>query len=149
MCRLGLALLDLSCAVIWSQHGSSWIILLLSPTCAFSRETPLRRCTSLPLGLNLWDQSEEDINALPLTPEASPTSGLTFTWKTNNELDHMSLTPPPTPTSSPASGFGEAATESGGGWGLGRAVGWIRNIASEQTSKPKKTDDSMPSSVFK
>ena len=56
----------------------------------------------------------------------------------------MPLTPPLTPIVGPTSGFGEAATESpksaGTGWGLGRAVGWIRNITSEQTSDLKKTD---------
>ncbi|XP_035521264.1 patatin-like phospholipase domain-containing protein 2 isoform X2 [Morone saxatilis] len=103
----------------------------------YDGETELRRCTSLPSGLDLWDQRKEDINILPVTPDASPSSSLTFTWNTHSELDHMSLTPPPTPTFSPTPGFGEATTESpksaGKGWALGRAVGWIRNIASEQT----------------
>ncbi|XP_051238190.1 patatin-like phospholipase domain-containing protein 2 isoform X2 [Dicentrarchus labrax] len=103
----------------------------------YDGETELRRCTSLPSGLNLWDQTKEDINTLPVTPDTSPSSSLTFTWNTHSELDHISLTPPPTPTFSPTPGFGEATTESpkstGRGWALGRAVGWIRNIASEQT----------------
>uniref|UniRef100_UPI0037E86E58 patatin-like phospholipase domain-containing protein 2 n=1 Tax=Semicossyphus pulcher TaxID=241346 RepID=UPI0037E86E58 len=99
---------------------------------------PHRRCKSLPSGLNLPNQRQEDSNALPITPEATPTSRLTFTLSTQYELDLMPLTPPPTPTCSPTSGFDEVASEShesaGRGWGLGRAVGWIRNIASEQTS---------------
>lgn len=93
------------------------------------------------------------MNALPMTPEATHTSSLTFTWNTHSDVDHMSLTPPPTPSLSPTSGFGEAATETpksaGGSWGLGRAVGWIRNIASEQSSTLKKTDDLMAFSAFK
>nr|XP_046250189.1 patatin-like phospholipase domain-containing protein 2 isoform X2 [Scatophagus argus] len=116
------------------------------------REAPVRRSTSLPSGLDLWDQEDEDSNTLPMTPEATPTSSLTFTWNTNSEVHHMSLTPPPTPTFSPASGFGEAAAESpksvGRDWGLGRAVGWIRNVSSEQTSNLKKTDDSLSCPAF-
>ncbi|XP_026221615.1 patatin-like phospholipase domain-containing protein 2 [Anabas testudineus] len=114
-------------------------------------EMPLRRCTSLPLGLDMWDQSEE--NGLPETPEATPDSTLSFTWNTHGEVINMPLTPPPTPTPSSTSGFDEDATESpngaGSGWGLGRAVGWIRNIASEQTSNLKKTKYSASVSAFK
>lgn len=81
-----------------------------------------------------------------MTPEASPTSSLTYTWNTNSEEDHMPLTPPPTPSLSPTYSpvFGEATMESpqSAGWGLGRAVGWIRNIAFEQTSNNKEKDDS-------
>ncbi|XP_042352486.1 1-acylglycerol-3-phosphate O-acyltransferase Pnpla3-like [Plectropomus leopardus] len=109
----------------------------------YDSESSLRRSTSLPSGLNLLDQREEDIDALPRTPGTTLTSSFILPWNTHG--DHMPLTPPPTPTVSPTSGFGEAATESpknaGGGWGLGRAVDWIRNIASEQTSDVKKTDD--------
>ncbi|CAJ1055966.1 patatin-like phospholipase domain-containing protein 2 isoform X1 [Xyrichtys novacula] len=105
-------------------------------------DAPLRRCKSLPSDLNLPNLEQEDTDALPMTPEASPTSILTFTWNKQNELDLMTLTPPPTPTCSPTSGFDDEASESpsssGSGWGLGRAVGWIRNIASEQTSYLKK-----------
>uniref|UniRef100_A0A3Q3NCP7 triacylglycerol lipase n=1 Tax=Mastacembelus armatus TaxID=205130 RepID=A0A3Q3NCP7_9TELE len=65
---------------------------------------------------------------------------------------HLPLTPPSTPTYSPPSGFDDAPTQSpqsaGRGWGLGRAVGWIRNIASEQTSN-LKTMDSASSASFK
>ncbi|XP_071347888.1 1-acylglycerol-3-phosphate O-acyltransferase Pnpla3-like [Trachinotus anak] len=107
-------------------------------------ESPLRRCTSLPLGLNLWSNRKEDTNTPPMTPEATPTSSLTFTWSTHSEVDHMPLTPPPTPSLSPTSGFGEATTESpksaGRGWGLGRAVGWIRSTT-YATSNQKRTDD--------
>ncbi|XP_041795451.1 patatin-like phospholipase domain-containing protein 2 [Chelmon rostratus] len=110
-------------------------------------------CDSLPSDLNLINQGKEDLNGLPLTPEATPTSSFTFTWNTHRESHHVSLTPPPTPTFSPTSGFDEAATESpksaGGGWGLGRAVGWIRNIASEQISNRKKTGDSASFLAFK
>ncbi|XP_037622416.1 patatin-like phospholipase domain-containing protein 2 [Sebastes umbrosus] len=117
----------------------------------YDSESSLRRCTSLPLGLNLWSQRKEDINALPVTPTATPTSSLTLTWDSHGELDHMPLTPPLTPTVSSNSGFGEAAAESpkstGRGWGLGRAVGWIRNIASEQTSN-LKTDESASFPAF-
>ncbi|KAM9352304.1 patatin-like phospholipase domain-containing protein 2 [Symphorus nematophorus] len=109
----------------------------------YDRESLLRRCTSLP-DLNRCDQTKEDLNALPTTPEATPTSNLTFTWNTHTELDYRSLTPPPTPTFSSTSGFGEATTESpqsaGRSWGLGSAVGWIRNIASERTSDHKTED---------
>ncbi|XP_034542216.1 patatin-like phospholipase domain-containing protein 2 isoform X2 [Notolabrus celidotus] len=114
----------------------------------FDSETPLRRCKSLPSGLNLPHLTQEDMNALPMTPEASPTSVFTFTWNKQNELDLMSLTPPPTPTCSLTSRFDEVVSESpnssGGGWGLGRAVGWIRNIASEQTAKKKDDSASYP-----
>ncbi|XP_070827782.1 patatin-like phospholipase domain-containing protein 2 [Chaetodon trifascialis] len=117
------------------------------------RETLVRRCSSLPEGLNLCNQEKEDLSGLPLTPEATPTSSFTFTWNTHSELQHTSLTPPPTPTLSPTSGLDESAKESpksaGRGWGLGRAVGWIRNIASEQISNHKKTGDSPSFSAFK
>eukprot|EP00064_Thunnus_orientalis_P005458 superscaffoldBa00000535_g5472 len=73
-------------------------------------EVALHRSTSMPLGLNLWNNRKEDVNALPLTPETTPTSSLTFTWNTNTESDHVSLTPPPTPTFCPE--FGEATVES-------------------------------------
>ncbi|XP_018541203.1 patatin-like phospholipase domain-containing protein 2 [Lates calcarifer] len=110
------------------------------------RESPLRRCASVPLGLNLCNNRKKDVNSLPMTPEASPTSSLTYTWNTNSEEDHMPLTPPPTPSLSPTYSpvFGEATMESpqSAGWGLGRAVGWIRNIAFEQTSNNKEKDDS-------
>ncbi|XP_049928489.1 patatin-like phospholipase domain-containing protein 2 isoform X1 [Epinephelus moara] len=108
-------------------------------------ESSLRRSTSLPSDLNLLDLREEDVNTLPMTPGAAPTSSLTL--NENTLWDHMPLTPPLTPTVSPTSGFGEATTKSPkgaggvGGWGLGRAVGWIRSIASEQTPDLKKTDD--------
>ncbi|KAM4619394.1 1-acylglycerol-3-phosphate O-acyltransferase Pnpla3-like [Polymixia lowei] len=116
-------------------------------------EPPLRRCTSLPTGLDLWNQREEEFNTHPLTPEATPTSNHTFTWENVNNPDHLPPTPPPTPTFNPGSAFSEAATPSppraGGGWslGLGRAVGWIRNIALEQSSSPKHSEDptSLPS----
>ncbi|XP_040894566.1 patatin-like phospholipase domain-containing protein 2 [Toxotes jaculatrix] len=117
------------------------------------RESPLRRCSSLPLDLNRWNDGEDDTNTPPVTPEATPTSSFTFTWNTHSEANHMPLTPPPTPSFSPTSGFGEATTESpkseGRVWGLGRAVGWIRNIALEKTPSPKKTDDSASSTEFK
>ncbi|XP_039989275.1 patatin-like phospholipase domain-containing protein 2 isoform X2 [Xiphias gladius] len=118
------------------------------------REPPLRRCTSLPLGLNLCNDREEDTATLPMTPEATPTSSLTFAWNTHSEADHTPLTPPPTPSFSSASGFGEAAEgpppkSAGGGWVFGRAAGWIRNIAFDPTSSYKKTDDSLSSSEFK
>ncbi|XP_056271679.1 patatin-like phospholipase domain-containing protein 2 isoform X2 [Pseudoliparis swirei] len=87
----------------------------------------LRRSTSLSLGLDLLTQSTDDPDGLPLTPGAAPpSSGLA--WDTHTK--HFPLTPPLTPTASPASGFGDAPKS----WGLGRAVGWIRNVASEPTS---------------
>ncbi|XP_029992510.1 patatin-like phospholipase domain-containing protein 2 [Sphaeramia orbicularis] len=77
----------------------------------------LRRCSSLPSDLNLWDHREPH----PMTPEATPTSSLAFTW------DHMPLTPPPTPTFSPAL--------SGLGFGLNHATGWTT------AQGPKKTEE--------
>lgn len=74
----------------------------------YDSDTPLRRCTSLPLGLNLLNQ-RKDPNSPPVTPESTPTSSFTFTWDTHHELAHTSLTPPPTPTFSRTSGFDEAA----------------------------------------
>ncbi|TNN41783.1 Patatin-like phospholipase domain-containing protein 2 [Liparis tanakae] len=94
----------------------------------------LRRSTSLSLGLDLLTQSADDPDGLPLTPGDAPSSsGLALLdWDTNTtkHLDLMHLTPPLTPTGSPAPGVGDAPR----GWGLGRAVGWIRNVASEPTS---------------
>ncbi|KAM7397130.1 hypothetical protein PAMP_020127 [Pampus punctatissimus] len=112
---------------------------------------PLHSCIKLPLGLNLWNNRKEDVNALPLTPESTPTSSFTFNWNTNTESDPMLLTPPPTPTFCP--GFEAAAgslktTGRGWGLGLGRAVGWIRHIASEQGSNVKKSEDTMSFSAF-
>ncbi|XP_034390429.1 patatin-like phospholipase domain-containing protein 2 [Cyclopterus lumpus] len=108
-------------------------------------EPSLRGSTSLSFGLDLLNQSDEDLNDLPVTPGATPSSGLGLTWNTQ-DLDHMPPTPPLTPTDSPASGFGDAPAESpkgpGRGWGSGRAVGWIRNAASEQTSDLGETGDS-------
>uniref|UniRef100_UPI003AACCD42 patatin-like phospholipase domain-containing protein 2 n=1 Tax=Centroberyx gerrardi TaxID=166262 RepID=UPI003AACCD42 len=115
-------------------------------------EPPLRRCTSLPSGLDLWNQRELDVSAHPSTPEATPTYSYDFSWDTDTNPDHLPLTPPPTPTSPPSSGFGEAAPppppSAGRVWGLGlgRAVGWIRNMASDQASNPKHSDDPTSSS---
>ncbi|XP_041651744.1 patatin-like phospholipase domain-containing protein 2 isoform X2 [Cheilinus undulatus] len=107
-------------------------------------ETSLRRSKSLPSGLNLPNLSQENLNDLPVTPEATPTSSLTFTWPKQNKLDLMPLTPPPTPTCSPTSAFDDVSSESpkgeGRGWGLGKAVGWIRNVTSEKTENLKKID---------
>uniref|UniRef100_A0A8C3G9T4 triacylglycerol lipase n=1 Tax=Cyclopterus lumpus TaxID=8103 RepID=A0A8C3G9T4_CYCLU len=121
---------------------------LASTLCLFlfsSSEPSLRGSTSLSFGLDLLNQSDEDLNDLPVTPGATPSSGLGLTWNTQ-DLDHMPPTPPLTPTDSPASGFGDAPAESpkgpGRGWGSGRAVGWIRNAASEQTSDLGETGDS-------
>ncbi|XP_029909330.1 patatin-like phospholipase domain-containing protein 2 isoform X2 [Myripristis murdjan] len=103
-------------------------------------ESTSQRSKTLPSGLDLQNQREKEVNALPLTLEASPTDRCTFSMNTNSDLDHLPLTPPPTPTFNPSSWFGEAATPSppnvGGVWGmsLGRAVGWLRNITSEQAS---------------
>ncbi|XP_045893766.1 patatin-like phospholipase domain-containing protein 2 [Micropterus dolomieu] len=120
---------------LYGKAGDTYKQALKDDVEDYDSEKPLRRCTSLPLGLNLC-------SALPMTPEATPTSGLAFTWNMQSELDHLSLTPPPTPTSE----FGEATTESttsaGRAWGLGRAVGWIRN------SPHLKTDDSVSFSAF-
>uniref|UniRef100_A0A665X209 triacylglycerol lipase n=1 Tax=Echeneis naucrates TaxID=173247 RepID=A0A665X209_ECHNA len=106
-------------------------------------ESPLHRCTSLPLGLNLWNNRKEDPRALPVTPEATPTSSLTITCNKHGDSDHMPLTPPPTPSLSTTSGF-EATVEmpesAGRGWGLSEAVGWIRNTT-HSPSNHKKTDD--------
>ncbi|XP_008292477.1 patatin-like phospholipase domain-containing protein 2 [Stegastes partitus] len=113
-------------------------------------ESPLRRSKSLPSGLNLWNERKEDINCSPVSPDATPTSSNILTWKTCSTLD---LTPPPTPPTSTNSKFDEATVKSppsaGGGWALGRAVGWLRNIASEQTSNLKKTDESASFTGFK
>ncbi|XP_022067481.2 patatin-like phospholipase domain-containing protein 2 [Acanthochromis polyacanthus] len=98
-------------------------------------ESPLCRSRSLPLGLNLWNESKEDINAFPLSLDVTPTSNDTFTWKTRSTSD-LPLTPPPTPTTN--SKLDEATVTSppsaGRGWALGRAVRWLRNIAFEPTS---------------
>ncbi|KAK5866952.1 hypothetical protein PBY51_011481 [Eleginops maclovinus] len=101
------------------------------------RESSLHRCTSLPQRLIL-NQRKEDKNIAP------PSSSLTLPWIPHGESDHLPLTPPATPT-----GFDISATvspkSSGSRWGLGRAVGWIRNIASEQTSNLQKIQgDSVP-----
>ncbi|KAM3869669.1 patatin-like phospholipase domain-containing protein 2 [Diretmus argenteus] len=118
-------------------------------------ELPLRRCTSLPSGLDLWNQSEEEVDAHPLTQEATPTYSYPSSWNSESNLDQLPLTPPSTPPFNSDSGFGEAATPSplsaGGGWGsgLGRAVGWIRNIVAEQTSNPKRLYEPASSSCFK
>lgn len=115
-------------------------------------ESPLRRSRSLPLGLNVWNESKEDINAFPLSPDATPTRSDTFTWSTRSMSD-LPLTPPPTPTASTDSKFDEATVKSppttGRGWALGRAVAWLRNIASEQTSDLNKTDESVSFPGFK
>lgn len=83
----------------------------------------MRRWKSLPSDLDLWDHL-----LLPLTPADTPTSTPSFTWTTGNEAQHQPPTPPPTPTDGPAPG-------AGGGWVLGRAVGWIRNRTSEKSSQ--------------
>uniref|UniRef100_A0A3Q3JH59 triacylglycerol lipase n=1 Tax=Monopterus albus TaxID=43700 RepID=A0A3Q3JH59_MONAL len=82
-------------------------------------EMPLRRSTSLPLGLNLWAQGKENGNDLLMTPEATPTSSLTFTWNAHSEGLRVPLTPPATPTLSPTSVFDEAATTSPKSTGCG------------------------------
>ncbi|KAG7522056.1 patatin-like phospholipase domain-containing protein 2 [Solea senegalensis] len=103
------------------------------------REAALHRCTSLPLGLNMWSKGDDDLITPPLTPEGSGTPSLVFNWDENSAVDNMPLTPPPTPTFSHTSEFEEAASESpnnaGRGWGLGRAVGWFQNIALKRQEK--------------
>ncbi|XP_056138403.1 patatin-like phospholipase domain-containing protein 2 [Lampris incognitus] len=73
---------------------------------------PLRRCTSLPSGLDLRNWGEVEMNIHPLTPEATSSNSYTFPWETGDnaqQLDHLPLTPPPTPISKPRAGFGEEA----------------------------------------
>ncbi|XP_054898390.1 patatin-like phospholipase domain-containing protein 2 isoform X1 [Poeciliopsis prolifica] len=65
------------------------------------RPPRLRRCSSLPSDLHLWDR-EEEVNLFPEGPEGAK--------------------PPPA---------------EGRGWGLGRALGLLRSLGSEQTSDPK------------
>lgn len=92
------------------------------------------------------DHKKEDGNALPLTPETTPTSSLPFTWNTNTESDHTELTPPPTPKLYPS--LGEASVESGKqepgkDWGLdlSTAVGCMQIKASEQAPRAEKPED--------
>lgn len=110
----------------------------------------MRRSTSLPSGLNLWNQDKENVVDFPLTPKATPTSSHTFTWSSPSSSDYRPLTPPPTPTAGGSSAFDEVGTKSppsaARGWALGRAVRWLRNIRSEQT-ETVETEDSF--SAFK
>ncbi|XP_019934772.2 1-acylglycerol-3-phosphate O-acyltransferase Pnpla3-like [Paralichthys olivaceus] len=101
------------------------------------------RCTSLPSGLNMLNNRTEDASTPPVTPEDAPPFSLTFTWDPHGEAGHMPLTPPPTPQ------WDATAESPGGRWGLGRAVGWIQNVAFEQTSNFRKTEDSLSFSAFK
>lgn len=101
-------------------------VTMTSSSYVVSRETPLRRSASLPSGLNLWPHSPQGSHDLPPTPEATPKSSLAFTWHTAGQPELTSLTPPPTPTAS------SAVKTDGGGGAPGRAVGRIRNVASEQ-----------------
>lgn len=125
-------------------------VAMTSSPYVVSRETPLRRSASLPSGLDLWPHSLQGSHDFPPTPEATPKSSLTFTWHTDGQPEPTSLTPPPTPTASPALKTDVAAADSparpGGGGALGRAVGWIRNMASEQTLQLIRDDGS---EVFK
>ncbi|XP_039665986.1 patatin-like phospholipase domain-containing protein 2 [Perca fluviatilis] len=126
----------------------SWLYGMAGEMCKNAWKDKDSESSRLPLSLN----QRKDTKNLPMASETTLPSSLTLTWNTQEELDHMPLTPPLTPIVGPTSGFGEAATESpksaGTGWGLGRAVGWIRNITSEQTSDIKKTD-SVSFSAFK
>lgn len=71
---------------------------------------PLRRSSSLPAGLHLWMTSDP-----PLSPEATPTSILTFSWEADAQPAFVSLTPPATPTYSCASRMDLV-----GAWPLGK-----------------------------
>ncbi|XP_062276798.1 patatin-like phospholipase domain-containing protein 2 [Scomber scombrus] len=99
-----------------------------------------------PLEPDMQDNKKEDGNALPLTPETTPTSGLPFTWNTNTESNHTELTPPPTPKLYPR--LGEATVESDKqesgkdcGLDLSTAVGCMQIRASEQRSSTEKPED--------
>ncbi|KAM9854827.1 patatin-like phospholipase domain-containing protein 2 [Aulostomus maculatus] len=106
-------------------------------------EPVLHRRSSLPSGLDLWNNSDE--NSLSLTPQAPPTSSLTITCRSHDESRYAPLTPPPTPTFSPdcggASGGSPWSAASSWGSGLGRAVGWIRTVTSEQDANIKRSGD--------
>ncbi|XP_078112157.1 patatin-like phospholipase domain-containing protein 2 [Sander vitreus] len=131
------------------HRDMSWLYGMAGDMCKNAWKDKDRESSRLPLSLN----QRKETKTLPTASETTLPSSLTLTWNTQEELDHMPLTPPLTPIVSPTSGFGEAATDlpksAGTGWGLGRAVGWIRNITCEQTSDLKKTDDSVSFSAFK
>lgn len=75
-------------------------VTVTSPLCIVFRVTPLRRSSSLPAGLHLWMSPD-----LPPSPEATPTSILTFSWDADTQPEFVSLTPPATPTYGFASGM--------------------------------------------
>lgn len=75
-------------------------VTVTSPLCVVFRVTPLRRSSSLPAGLHLWMSPD-----LPPSPEATPTSILTFSWDADTQPEFVSLTPPATPTYGSASGM--------------------------------------------
>ncbi|XP_030222376.1 patatin-like phospholipase domain-containing protein 2 isoform X2 [Gadus morhua] len=99
-------------------------------------DTPPPRDTSWPSELIALNQSGEEF-VCPLTPEATPipADNNTLSWDIPAELHQLSLTPPPTPPLGPAD-------HQGAGWGsgLGRAVGWFRQMGSEKGSAPRQSD---------
>ncbi|XP_056455568.1 patatin-like phospholipase domain-containing protein 2 isoform X3 [Gadus chalcogrammus] len=101
-----------------------------------NRDTPPPRDTSWPSELIALNQSGEEF-VCPLTPEATPipANNNTLSWDISAELHQLSLTPPPTPPLGPAD-------HQGAGWGsgLGRAVGWFRQMGSEKGSAPRQSD---------
>ncbi|KAM4573897.1 patatin-like phospholipase domain-containing protein 2 [Odontesthes bonariensis] len=98
-----------------------------------SSRPPLRRCTSLPSELNLWKATEDGKKTFPVSPED--------TRNTHGASDHMGLTPQLAASVSTNSGFDEATMKSTpstiSGWGLGRAMGWLRSFGSNRISDPK------------
>lgn len=75
-------------------------VTMTSSLCVVFRVIPLRRSSSLPVGLHLWMSPD-----LPPSPEATPTSILTFSWDADTRPEFVSLTPPATPTYSSACGM--------------------------------------------
>ncbi|XP_017288379.1 patatin-like phospholipase domain-containing protein 2 [Kryptolebias marmoratus] len=91
----------------------------------------LRRCTSLP----------SDLNVFPVSPEGPHTSRGTLTQNTDAVTGCVPLTPFNTPKKNVDSGLVEATVSAGRSWGLGRALGLLRNFGAEQTSDTKETTD--------
>lgn len=94
----------------------------------YDTEVPLRRCISLPSGLDTLKQGGEEF-VYPLTPEATPIHDYAVMWDTSKipvvHHPHLSLTPPPTPTLGH-----DSAAKRVVGWssGLGRAMSWFHKL---------------------
>ncbi|XP_062318071.1 patatin-like phospholipase domain-containing protein 2 [Osmerus eperlanus] len=138
---------DVSCDMRWlySMAGDIYKQAWKSTDDKINSEGPLRRCCSLPSGLEVCAQKEkeQDLSSLPDTINTNY-----LYCSTCDNQPELPLTPPSTPPTKSMLKKGASPSKIGGGWGSGlsRAVGWMRgNASSEQSSSPSSSKDKQSS----